>query len=493
MIDGIFSYNRSASSINKLLCAYGGEVIDIDTGTGYGSSVTAGYDAEFATYLDYLFCCNGKDAMQSFNGTAWSTTGARNRAPIAKYPMLYHTKLYLAYVTINGTVYPSKVWHSDLPYNNGVRWGLEYGTNLVTTAASATVTSTGALFQSYGIKAGDPFFITSGTAQGEYTVLTVDSETQITLSSNVSYSTTEAYYYVGSNFFDVRTDDNDYIRGIGENSDRLLIFKLHSLHKYNGSNLFQIGGALGTSSHRSIVNLKNYTFYFHGSENTEKTGIYLYDGSESVKISTAIQPFIDGILTANYTEVVAWTEGEVVRMYVGDVTNSQRNISLSKVVLSFDTRSGGWSIDPISHTPTCVTQYLESNQLKTFFGDNTNYVFQTPSGYSFADNPIPFIVETGSHYPEGSEANNKFTKIQVIARDAGGIRVRYKLYNQPKDIDDIWYPLGDLRNDRTTLIVPPSHSRGAGINIRFEETSIRENTPFIEKITVFYQFENNKS
>lgn len=488
-IDGLYGYNKSSATNNKLLAAYGNDIINVDTGAGYGAGLTTSSKGEFATYLDYCFFVNGVDATRSFDGSTWTTTGARNRCPIAKYVKVFGTKLYLGYVTIGSSIFPSRVWSSDLPYNNGVRWGLEYGTNLVQSASSAVITSSGALFKTYGIKVGDPVFILDGANAGQYIVQTIDSETQITLTGTLTNAVPGgSTYIIGSNYFDVRTDDNDYMRGLGENSGRLLIFKLGSLSRYNGASLFGVSGAPGTSSGRSIANIKQYTFYFHGSEST-RTGVYMYDGSEVLKISTPIQPYIDGIAASMYPNIVGWREGNWYRCYVGDITNTQRNISMSNVVLSFDVALGRWSIDPIEKTVKCSATFLESNSEKIFIGDDSSGVFQIPSGYSFNGSPIEWIVETGPHYPEGSEFLLNFTRVQIISRDSRGTRVRYKLYNHPTGVDDNWWTLGEITDDKTEFFVPPSHNRASGIEIRFEEDGIDENTQYIEKISIFYTVE----
>ena len=132
------------------------------------------------------------------------------------------------------------------------------------------------------------------------------------------------------------------------------------------------------------------------------------------------------------------------------------------------------------------------NQQKIFLGDNSGEVFQTPSGYNFDGSPISWIMETGVHYPEGSEVNMKISRIQIISRDAAGISVKYKMYDNPLKVDDQWSPLGQLVDDKTEFTLPTKHNWGAGINIRLDDTSIRENTHFIEKITIFYTVDTTR-
>ncbi|MBC2717580.1 MAG: hypothetical protein HF978_19925 [Desulfobacteraceae bacterium] len=60
--------------------------------------------------------------------------------------------------------------------------------DLVTTAGSAVVTSASSTFATDGVTAGDVFAIATGPDVGMYTVSSVDSETQITLTENLSDS-----------------------------------------------------------------------------------------------------------------------------------------------------------------------------------------------------------------------------------------------------------------------------------------------------------------
>lgn len=486
-------YNRALTAVNKLFAVYGADIVDVDTNTGFQQNLIANTNGEFATYLDYLFYVNGLNATRSFNGTAWSTNGIVNHAPIFKYIKGYGTRLYGGYPTIQGQTFPSRVWFTDLPYNYAPRWGLEYGTSLDQTVSSAVVTADDTYFRTYGIKEGDPLFILTGANAGQYTVESIDSNNQLTLTEELPHTVSNSTFIVGSNYFDVKTDNNDYLRGLGITANRLMCYKLFSVNRYNGSSLIEMPKAPGTSSGRSIVDdVEGFSFYFHGSD-TQRTGIYRNDGSEAVKVSAGIQPYIDGIPASAYGSPIAWREGEWYRCYVGDIANAQRGIAVTKVVLSYNALSNYWSVDPIEKTPIVTARFLESGQEKVFFGDNAAGVYQTPSGYSFDGSPIPWGVETGPHYPLGSESYLHYTRFQVIARDARGVRVRYKLYNQPKDIDDQWLPLGEITNDKTEFTVPPGHSNGCGFELRFEESGIRENTQFIEKITAYYTFDTTRT
>ena len=191
-----------------------------------------------------------------------------------KYIKKYNTRLYLGNVTIAGVSYPSRVWYSDLPKADyTLRWGIESGTNLVQTADSATVTSTGAKFKDNNIKVGDKMTITTGENAGEYIVQSINSETQITLTDKLTHTATSSYW-VGSNYFDVETDDGDEIKGFGVNSNELIILKNSSTHRFSSTGtLRKSRTTIGTSSPKSIVDLDDYTYFYHPSRGILRTDV----------------------------------------------------------------------------------------------------------------------------------------------------------------------------------------------------------------------------
>lgn len=63
------------------------------------------------------------------------------------------------------------------------------GSNGSKTINQATFTSAGATFQAAGVAAGDTLNITSGSEQGYYTILSVDSETQVTIAADAEFTT----------------------------------------------------------------------------------------------------------------------------------------------------------------------------------------------------------------------------------------------------------------------------------------------------------------
>lgn len=513
-IRGITGYNRSGSAINKILAAYGNDIVDVAAGTGFGLNLDTSTNVEFEVFLDKVFYQNYSNRPRTYNGTTWSYNSVE-RSPLSKYIKQFKNRLYLGNCkfsnpnvpTSSGNpqiVFPSRVFYSDLPKNGEIKWGIEWGKSLTLLKDSPFVYPTlmqdGGFgpypeFKNNNIKIGDPLFVTNANGpsyiERQYTVANIESEYRLKLTENVAFfgvatSNTDTSFWVGSNWFDVGTDDNDQITGMGDNTDRLLIFKLMSLWFYTGSQLRKVKDAVGTSSHRSIINHRGKTYYFHGS-NPLISGIYMYDGVNSTLISRGIDPFIRGMAASFYDDVVAWQEGEELRWFIGDLTNTNYGISLTNAVATLNTVSGAWDVSPIADVVTASTVFRTNNQEDTYVGTSDDEVLKMGSGNSFNGSSINSVLDTKVYYPAGTDIINDFTKLQVLGRSVKGTKIKLKLWNKPKDVDDEWLAIGELTADKTELDIPTDHNQASGFQLRFEDVGILENDAYIEKFTMFYQ------
>lgn len=496
---GIQGFNKSGSTANVLLAAYGNDIVNVTTGLGYGLNLT-GNNVEMEAFLDRIFAQDYAMRPLTFNGTAWSTEYVP-RTMIGKYIKNYKEKvrIYIANCKFSGPdtpldadnaaiVFPSRVFYPDIYYGNNLTWGLEWGTNGVTIAGSPFFNIVQPLYQDFvarNIKVGDPLFITKGNAQLQskpYFVQSVLSPFRLQMTENFPVSASSLNYWVGSNWFDVASDDNDQLTGIGENVTRLLFHKLMSVWYYTGTLLKQIKDAPGTSSHRSIISKSGYCYYFHGS-NPLISGIYRTDTSGSIKISRAIDPYIQGMSVSNYPLVVGWEEGETLRWYIGNLTNTNHGISMTNAVTSYNIPTGAWDVSPISDVIKCATTWIVSNRRDTYCGNSAGEIFQMGTGNSFDGDPITLNVETKVYYPSGSEVINDYGHIQVIGRQTKGIKIQYKLWDSPRSNGE-WMSLGECANDLDEFTF--KNAASSGIQFRFFDTGTLENDTFIEKFTVFY-------
>ena len=484
-INGLKGYVTPTTA--ALIAAYGNDMVNVGTGMGYGLNLNTNFSVEFENFLQLLFFQNYSDPPRTFNGTTWSKANV-GRIPLSKYIKLFKGQLYLGYVSLNGTEYPSRIWRSDPPRNNALTWGYEYGSNLSTIAGNGLVASANAGFLANNIKRGDPFYITSGGAAGEYRVLTVAADQQIILQDIYPFlapqvSSTGASYWVGGNWIDFDRDDGDFLTGLAENTYQLIVFKRDSLHRFDGTNPEKIRGAPGTTSPRSIANLHELTIYFYGGIGN-RTGFYAYDGRESIKISGAIEEYIQGISGSNYASIIGFGEGELYRAYVGNISNTNKNIMVANAVVTWDYNTKTWSVDPIAHRIVAATEFRQTSTKQAYFGTNTNEIMVTPSGYDFNGTPIAWKTNTKIVYPNGTENINTFSRVQILSENANGIQVKYKLHLTPFDTDTQFSGLGQISKERTELDIPERHNQASGIELQFVGSSTQEPTPLIKKITI---------
>lgn len=527
-IRGLVGFNPSSGTA-RLFAAYGQDIVNIATGTGYSLNLNTSNDVEFEKFLDRIFFQNNSQTPKTYRTSTniWTQEHV-GRTPRSKYIKKYKSKLYLGYCQFtdpqipadtdgNELTFSSRVFFSDL-FNAGTRgvsgpeltWGLEWGRNgLVYPNTNIFYLQTQGLnyflqqnFKTRNIKVGDPItFIGTDTpaAYGEllktYLVTKIDSPYRLTLDTTFTGISNGALidFWVGSNWFDVDPDDGDVITGFGENSDRLLIFKLYSLHWYNGSQRKKVSGAPGTSYNRSIINDRfGNTYYFHGSD-PKITGIYKYNGASSVKISRAVDPWILAMDTANYDNVVAWAEGNELKFYIGNLSANNYIDAINNAVVKYNIDTQAWSIDIIQDVITASTTWRTNNVEDTYCGTSDDQVLQMDDGNSDNGVAISALLETKVYYPSGSEVINEYPYIQIVSRNARGVRVKYKLWgnqigNQRYATKDLeWKSLDQLEDDMTEFPLSNTHNSSSGMQFQFSEMSTQEKDAYIEKISIFYR------
>lgn len=467
-----------------------------------GPSLTDGLDAYFDNFLNSAYMVNGTDGNFQYNGGDWLNISNLYDSPIAQFIKLgTDTRLYLYKIKIAGVSYPSRVWFSDLPKGGNNRytitWGLETGNDLVQTAGSAVVTSAGSSFVARNIKVGDPLIITSGNNQGEYTVQSIDNDRQITLTSNLGVSQTGSSFWVGSNWFDVNTDDGDIGNGLALVSNELLCFKKKSVHRYNSlsKTLRKVKNAPGTTSPRSIVEGSDgQTYWYH------PTGIYRTQGINGQGIDAAIEDIVDAITSANQSKVCGWEEdGKKIVFAIGDVTLRDGD-SITNCEIVFDEDTQNWEIRSRDRQILVATKFLTSTGEKIYGGDSSDSVFELNTGNSFSassSTAIPFALVLHPVYPAGSEAIVDFTRVRLYVDNGLDVQIFFKRIYYPTAREDQWYTdndwtsmKGSQRGTRSEWYFPRD-TRASGIQLKIVESSTNESF-LIKKIVLYYQNEANR-
>lgn len=477
---------------NILMAAYGNDMVNVATGKGYGLALNPSYNVEFESFLGSLFFQNGANIPLSFDGQMWSTKNVA-RVPLAKFIRVWRSRsrMYLGYIDIQDTPYPSRIWYCDLPSNNTIQWGFEQGSNLQTLANNPLVSAFGAGFSTFGLQRGDPFFILDGPDAGEYNILAVNADQQVTISPTPQFTNSGLHYWAGGNFFDVGPDDGDFLTWMELNNDLLLSFKRDTLYKIqqsDGSSIVQIRGAYGTTSGRSVANLHEVTIYWHSGIGQE-TGFYAFNGLYSQKISAPIDNHIAGMNPVNYTKVVAWKEGELYRAYVGNLVNKPYNINITNAVVTWDYITKTWSIDPIPDIPVVSTELRQSGNKLSYFGTTTDSIMVTPQGNLYNKTPIPFAATSAPLYPAGSSTIVEMSRVQVISTNMKGVQVQYRLKLKPFNSDKEFKDLGEINGDRTELFFKTGQTDAvlaSGIEFRFLNDDGTPAEGYIKKATLFW-------
>ena len=414
--------------------------------------------------------------------------------PKGKYIIEDKLRVYVfnAKIPVGGE-FNSRFFYSDLPRNDTIAWGIETGTDLVTTNASAVVTSAGSQFLTNGIKVGDPFFITTGADAGEYEVKSVDSETQITLTEDLTAAATGVSFWVGGNWEDVKRDNSDVGMGLGLNSDRVLFFKRFSLHKWNKGNtdsensLIPVKGVPGTTSHRSITNVRDFTLYY------ADTGMWRYDGTSSQLVSNPIQEIIDGVSSANLSNIVGWAVADrICKMYVGDVSNSDTGLEIPNCVICYDVFANAWWVESYDDVINCSVVWVEDNAVKNFIFSNDGEAFQSEKGNTYNGNAFPMDIETWFQYPIAPEVSVNFTRFKTYTQHGRGIQLMYKLAYYSAEggyrVDAEWRRAKPKQKteDEQEWVLDSGQDRAAGYALRIVESSDTNARPLLERISAYY-------
>ena len=475
-----------------------------DAWTGQSIPVTTNQSIIRSTiFLNRAFFVNGYktisadtytkgDDPKSYNGSTWRNEYVVKKLPLSLYVRAVGERIYLAncYLKAIDDVNPSMVWFSDLPQNNDLTYGFEEGTvisGLINQKQVSVSTGNNIYFKMRNIKVGDPIYFPSVSGKTRYFVSSIDSEEKLTLTENLEATLTNEKFWVGSNFFFVSRNDGDSITGLGDNNDNLLVFKRNSLWRYNTVSLKKIKGVPGTTSQDSVVNIKDFTYYFH------ETGIWRTNGVTAELISRPIQDYIEGISSDMYSQVVAWRTGpslETLRVYVGNVSNTDTNLTVNKCILDFDTAIESWSPGQLNIAVTATTEFLESATRNVYIANSNGQVYQDNKGTDDDGTAISWMMDTGFHFPLGPTVELEFEKIQIHVKNGRGLSMKYKLYGTPFSVDKQWRgDLDDVSDEITEVYFKgrvESPNIGRGIAFQISDADGYK-TPTVERIDIFYK------
>ncbi len=224
---------------------------------------------------------------------------------------------------------------------------------------------------------------------------------------------------IGSNFIQIREDDGDIITGILSLREQLIIYKRNSIWSLHGFTndpsagtaffLTQIAEGVGCVSPQSLVEFNNIHYFLH------RTGVYAFDGANSVKISGKIDPIIDGTastdaLRQDYMDVTVGTIHKEKYWLSYTALTELAN----KRVMVFDTRPdfNGWTL---YHEPLNIASFNNwggGNDVGELYGGDSEdgFVRQLDTGTDDDGSDIEAFYKS-KFFDFGNPATNKETFI----------------------------------------------------------------------------------
>lgn len=135
----------------------------------------------------------------------------------------------------------------------------------------------------------------------------------------------------------VETNDGETITGLGENFNRVLVFKPSSINKWDADNeqMVKEKGKIGSTSHRSIKNIGQSTIFYKAGN-----GFYDYRNDEPELISRRIDDFI-GVVPPG-RDIPAGADERYYYGILGNLTVGGR--SYSNVMVEYDYLLSAWTV-----------------------------------------------------------------------------------------------------------------------------------------------------
>jgi hypothetical protein len=374
-INGLNSYSRKSGDF-KLLAAADTDIY-YENGPAWASITSAMPDetkVDFENMMDKTFVVGYSATTDTylqttsiFNATA-STTSDVYQAPRGKYITKFQEKLYIANCSVDGKKYPNRVYVSSAPKGiitsvngdyKGIYWQIQVD--------SVRYLKPGMVIDIYGQNSNKKkvdsltiigvdkaqnkisFAPTNITISDIDDIYLEDTYGQRNIFWNTDYPTAQS-----ADFIEIPVENNEIpvITGTFVHNNRYWIFTEHSRWKWDGANLVKVSSTIGTTSHWSIKEVRNWMVFCN------KTGIWTIsdaNGQEQL-ISRGIQNYVDAVNQVNWYDAVAVSTGDLYKLYVGPLSDIDgRTTSTSTSSTSTSSTSSSTSSTSTSSTSTSST------------------------------------------------------------------------------------------------------------------------------------------
>lgn len=262
-----------------------------------------------------------------------------------------------------------------------------------------------------------------------------------------------------TDYIDIFPDDGSYIRGLGVQNDRLLIFKDHSLHTWDGVyNIVSLSHSVGTLSKDTIVNLGPYTFFL------DRRGVYITQGGRPVQVSQKVYDYIEAMTTTQLEAAWAIADGDSYYLFIGAVNG------LTNGMLKYNLIQDTWTIYELGDNFTVGCRHEVGGVEKAYACTNDGDVMKLWDGLTDDGTAVVMDVRTRWFWPSGPENFNNFEKIIVFSDYADSTKVYTQM---SEDADFSATAIGTLNDEYSALNFT---GRGRGIRYKFTDNATDERT-----------------
>ena len=178
-----------------------------------------------------------------------------------------------------------------------------------------------------------------------------------------------------------------------------------------------------------------------------------------------------------------------MKMYVGDVSNTETELTINDCVICHDTLTNSWWVEEYPDAIKAAIRWLKSNALKSYIFNDAGECFKTETGNSFDGDEINMEIELQPIFPIAPEVSVTFTRFKIYHQKGQDIQiVGYKrFFDSDGNIDKETRRVNVTKRTDGEIEVRPQEeeNKAAGFSlvIAHMSDSIR---PVIEKVIAYY-------
>jgi len=286
---------------------------------------------------------------------------------------------------------------------------------------------------------------------------------------NTDYRNPEASDYIK---LPPTMDGLNAITAVGKLSNRLFPFTETSMFKYDGQNIVALRNDVGCVAHRSIGYYDSFMVWLDGKGN-----IWLRneEGGEQDVISEAIQETMALVPQSQLPEATAVCVDDTYKLYLGQIDGSSL-----RVVYNF--RTNQWSEEWWTPKQLVQFEYKYGGNNRPHWIDETGQLWVDEEGTDDDGKAIHMELEPGNDN-FGVDEVKSFYGVKIYSDNSAGSKIFVSVDSAA------WVEVGQITKpvEAITLGRLP---KGTMINFRISN-SYKGDTPQIEKMTVWYEIEED--